>query len=191
MQDRYLKMIEYFEYNPLVKSCLVWKKVKRFSKSQVGEMAGSLDESKGYWVLNLTAGKFSCHRMIWVLHFGAIPHDHIIDHVDRDSTNNKIENLRCIPKEMNARNTARNETYFSTEKCGVSYSERMVGEVVYGKYTASAYFNGKKKQVSFSVNKYGNDVAKSLAFSARDDMISTLNEMGFGYTDNHGTPKEV
>ncbi len=187
MRGNILNVIEYFEYNSFVPSCLVWKKVKRYSKSKVGEMAGSLDTSKGYWVLNLSEGKFSCHRIVWALHFGEIKDGHVIDHIDRDSTNNKIENLRSIPAEMNARNTVKNRTHFSTDKCGVSYSERNIDGVIYAKYTATACFNGKKKQNSFSVNKYGNELAKTLAFCARDAMIAELNKMGYGYTEHHGS----
>jgi hypothetical protein len=39
----------------------------------------------------------SLHRVIWEDHNGPIPWDHIIHHIDGNSSNNDISNLLCIP----------------------------------------------------------------------------------------------
>lgn len=48
---------------------------------------------------------------------------------------------------------------------------------------------GKKKQKSFSCNKYGEDEAKTLAIAYRLEMIKELNRQGAGYADSHGKDK--
>lgn len=44
------------------------------------------------------------HRVIWAMHTGAWP-QYTIDHVDGDTKNNKIANLRDVPVAVNSRNT--------------------------------------------------------------------------------------
>ena len=45
-------------------------------------------------------------RVIWEGVFGKIPDNHEIDHIDGDSTNNRIYNLRCVTKSENMKNRA-------------------------------------------------------------------------------------
>lgn len=58
------------------------------------------------------------HRLIWVYHHSNIPN--IIDHKDRENTNNRIENLRDVSQVENCKNTklSKNSTSGAT---GVSY----------------------------------------------------------------------
>ena len=68
------------------------------------------------------------HRVIWAIHYGVDPGDLIIDHVDGDGHNNKIENLRACSQLNNVWNT-------KTPK-GYSYFR--------GKYMASIRKDGRK-----------------------------------------------
>lgn len=43
------------------------------------------------------------HRVIWALHYDCWPE--LLDHIDRDPTNNKIENLRVANKKFNSINS--------------------------------------------------------------------------------------
>ena len=45
---------------------------------------------------------------------------------------------------------------------------------------------GKQRNKSFSVNKYGEDVAKQLAITARELAIDSLKNIGYLYTERHG-----
>lgn len=45
-----------------------------------------------------------CHRFIWECCSDVIPKGYEIDHIDKDKTNNKITNLRCITISENRRN---------------------------------------------------------------------------------------
>ena len=42
-----------------------------------------------------------CHRFIWETCNDIIPKGYEIDHIDKDKTNNKISNLRCITLQEN------------------------------------------------------------------------------------------
>jgi hypothetical protein len=44
------------------------------------------------------------HVIAWTLHYGASPADGVIDHRDRDVTNNRIENLFLATKRVNGIN---------------------------------------------------------------------------------------
>ena len=46
--------------------------------------------------------------------------------------------------------------------------------------------DGNLNKKYFSAKIYGADVAKQMASDFRDEMISMLNELSYGYTENHG-----
>jgi hypothetical protein len=70
------------------------------------------------------------HRLIFLFHYGYLPK--IIDHIDNDSTNNKIENLReatqqqnCINRKLHKTNKSGCKNVFwhnSMKKWSVSFS---------------------------------------------------------------------
>jgi len=50
-----------------------------------------------YWLSNCEKkSRKSEHRLIWENAYGSIPHKHVIHHVDFNSKNNNLENLRCM-----------------------------------------------------------------------------------------------
>jgi hypothetical protein len=77
----------------------------KFSRMYAGKMAGRA--SKGYREVAIQYGerrlRLSAHRIIWMFHKGAWP-EHSIDHINRDRGDNRIENLRDVPHEVNSRN---------------------------------------------------------------------------------------
>ena len=89
---------EYFYENEGV---LYWKKCLK-SDILPGTRAGHLNKD-GYWRTILQGKSLLNHRIIFYLHNGYIPE--IIDHIDRDRGNNKIENLRPATNLLNTRNS--------------------------------------------------------------------------------------
>ncbi len=56
-----------------------------------------------------------------------------------------------------------------------------------GKWTASwKDLRGIRKAKSFSINKYGDELAFFAACECREQMIALLNKQGAGYTERHG-----
>lgn len=78
------------------------------------------ETAEGYRVISLSIdgvviGNFRLHRLIYQLHFGDLRQDEVIDHIDGDPRNNRIENLRKAThsqNRMNSRRVRRNTSGF-------------------------------------------------------------------------------
>jgi hypothetical protein len=73
---------------------------KKRSKVFAGQPAGCIN-SNGYIIVGRR--RILAHRIAWCLHYGDWPNG-IIDHVDRNRTNNRIENLRIASRAQNMHN---------------------------------------------------------------------------------------
>ena len=122
------------------------------------------------------------HRWIWEQLMGPIPAGWEIDHINGVRTDNRIDNLRCIPKAANMKNRA----VSSNNTSGVLGVTRWVttrrGNQTLEMWRAVAT-NPQGKQVikTFSIKKYGEDEAFRLACAAREQMSKDFN-----YHPNHG-----
>jgi hypothetical protein len=86
------------------------RRVKTGDNTRVGQEAGSTN-TLGYRVVSVDNRHQYVHRVVWLYWHGYLP-EHGIDHINRDKTDNRIENLREVGKACNARNTGnpRNNT---------------------------------------------------------------------------------
>lgn len=79
---------------------------KAFMTRMAGKKAGKVG-SKGYvhigMRINGDAVCMSAHRVVWAIHYGRWPEE-TIDHIDRNRTNNRIENLRDVSMSINLKN---------------------------------------------------------------------------------------
>lgn len=75
-----------------------------FNSRFAGREAGSTDKF-GRLVVIVGCKNWFGHRLIWLLHTGELPD--VLDHIDRDPTNNRIENLRPCTKSENMINSRR------------------------------------------------------------------------------------
>lgn len=50
------------------------------------------------------------HRAVWEYFNGSVPAGMVIDHIDRDSNNNQIENLRAVTQSENSKNVSEETT---------------------------------------------------------------------------------
>lgn len=70
-----------------------------------GRWTGSLCvRNRGYRRIIFKNVWIYVHRLVWAWHYGAIPSDKQVDHIDRDRLNNRIENLRLVTRRENMRN---------------------------------------------------------------------------------------
>ena len=53
-------------------------------------------DSKGYERVKIDGKTLYLHRLVWEDHFGEIPNDFHIHHIDGDKTNNEVSNLEMI-----------------------------------------------------------------------------------------------
>lgn len=75
---------------------------------KVGKIADreKLNRARGqkYKTVFFNGYKFMSHRIIWELFNHEIPDGMHVDHINRDSMDNRIDNLRLVTNEQNARN---------------------------------------------------------------------------------------
>ena len=136
---------------------------------------------KKYWRTKFKNKSVWVHRIIWTIVNGAIPDNHVIDHIDGNSLNNNIENLRLIDQELNSRNRAKNKNN-TTGVTGVFYH----ADKGHKGYRAVVCVDNKKMTKRFSISKYGESEAFRLACNWRSTQIALLNDQGAGYTSRHG-----
>lgn len=73
--------------------------IARRSERSIVEITKSASNSKNpnhYIVLENAKGSKSEHRLIWENVYGSVPKQHVIHHIDFNSKNNEISNLRCM-----------------------------------------------------------------------------------------------
>jgi len=108
---------------------IVWKEGASIFNNRVraeGTIAGSL-QTTGYLVMGRWAkekGKvvtYRVHRIVWFLNYGEVPS--ILDHINGNKSDNRIENLRPTTQALNLRNQKSRKGSTSKYK-GVYYDKK-------------------------------------------------------------------
>jgi len=189
--EDYLSNFYYDESSP---SCLRWAKeiigVNGRIYKRIGDVAGRVrsgnDRNTKRWQVAAAVGHKAAygHRVVYAL-FNKIAPDLVVDHIDGNSLNNKIANLRQVSQEFNTRNVSIYNTSNSSGITGVSIRNKR------GYFSCVAYYrrpsDGNLVTKTFSFIKYGKEEALRLAQEWRNERIAELNLQGAGYTDRHGT----
>ena len=126
---------ELFDYNELTGELI--RKID-VGKTKIGQVSGCL--SKGYYYTIINKKRYSNHRIIFLWYFGYIPD--IIDHIDRCTTNNRVENLRPATKSQNNQNTDL-QSNNTTGVRGVDFSKQK------NKFRVRIKLDGKEKHLGF------------------------------------------
>lgn len=110
-EEEIQKLKETYDYNPLTGEFTF--KVRRGPKL-AGSVAGTLNKG-GYVQLNFNSRFYTAHRLAFVFMEGRLPLG-CVDHIDRDRSNNRWDNLRdCTATENN-----RNRSLSKNNTSGVS-----------------------------------------------------------------------
>lgn len=154
--------------------------------AKAGTEVGSISHNR-YWEMGFDNKGFLVHRIVWALHNGEIPAGMVIDHIDGDGLNNRIENLRVVTQQSNMRNAkmySSNKTGF----VGVARTSKDGGNgKVYEYYTAIwKTIDGEQQRKDYSIEKLGESSAFLLAFTHRQGAMEDLHHEGAGYTKRHG-----
>lgn len=179
-----------FYYDESSPTCLKWKHTRYNHK--IGNVVVHKDTNAGCLrfyknglprnsAISIDNKSYYSHRIVYELMRNiTIPEGFVIDHIDGNPHNNNILNLNMVLAFDNAHNIKK-MSHNTSGITGVSYSP------VTNSWRA-CWHNGEGKQInkSFSVNKYGEDVAKQLAIDARELAINSLKNIGYLYTERHG-----
>lgn len=143
---------EYFEYD---NGLLIYKKrknkdyktksaCKKFNTLYAGKVAGSIEMPKSsntpYLRIQLFKKRYFVHRIVWEMHNGKIAEGMVIDHINRNGLDNRIDNLRCVSHRVNLRNK-KTDKRNTSGKTGVTWDKHA------GKWKAFINFGGRKRHI--------------------------------------------
>lgn len=91
----------------------------RYAGKRVGGISQSKKDNTSYFKTTVSVGgelfNLTAHRIVWFLNYGEWPNG-LIDHVDGNGLNNRLDNLR----DVTSTNNGRNSKLISTNTTGVS-----------------------------------------------------------------------
>jgi len=109
------ELLEVMDYDPIT-GIFIWKKCR---KPQLNGKPVGYSCRKGYLLTEVANQKYFLHKLAWYYVTGSYPTG-IIDHIDTDKTNNKINNLREATINQNVWNMSISRRNTSGVK-GISY----------------------------------------------------------------------
>lgn len=94
----YDELVKAYDYNP---ETGIFTHKRNCGKSKVGDVAGT--DCYGYTRIKFRGKSYYAHRLAWV-YMTKECSEHLIDHIDRNTTNNAWSNLRQATHETNMMN---------------------------------------------------------------------------------------
>lgn len=118
------EMLEWTTKNLEYRDGELWWKAKGIGRRRYIPI-GTLDKRHGYLRMSIHKGdkhkSYLVHRIIFLMHNGYLPE--VVDHIDGNPLNNKIENLRAASLSQNQQNAKLAKTNTSGLK-GVHFDKR-------------------------------------------------------------------
>ena len=108
----------------------------------------------GYVRVRKDGKEYRAHRLIWEMYNGSIPEGVLIDHIDGDSLNNRLENLRLATRQQNNSNSK------GKSKVGLPKGLTQVGE----RFRAKIYHKG----TTYSIGTYSTIEEAKLAYDTKN-----------------------
>jgi HNH endonuclease/AP2 domain len=164
---------------------LRWE-ISRGSRAKAGSVAGCIRTNKKsgrqYFQVRFNKTDWLVHRILYVIRNGEIATELDIDHIDGNSLNNSVGNLRLVSNAVNSRN----QKQYSTNSSGVTGVGFMTNNG--NTYARAQWRNlaGERESRQFSCKKLGLLEAFAAACKHREKMLAELNASGAGYSDRHG-----
>ena len=162
MTNKIITQEELNDYLKYEDGFLYWKKVNS-NAIKVGNIAGCFQKN-GYQILMLNKKFYLVHRLVFLMFNGYMPK--IIDHIDGNPSNNKIENLREATQSQNLCNKIKQ----TNNKCGV---KGVFWDSRRNEWTASCQYKGK------TIRKYCKSIDEA------EEVVRKLREQLHGQFAHH------
>jgi len=139
---------EFLDYNPDT-GIFTWiKKLNRRMKDRlVGREAGVMNSWTYYIQIRFKGIDYRAHRLAYYMHHGIDPLEKLVDHIDGDKSNNKINNLRLATKSQNGANRVNLPSNNTSGAIGVCWDKKPK------MWKALIMINGKAKHLGYFINK--------------------------------------
>lgn len=85
-------------------------KITRNPRVVKDNVAGALHKKTGYYRIGYNNKVYMVHRIVWSIFFGPLRTNEFIDHIDGDTTNNRITNLRKVDLQLNSKNSKKRKS---------------------------------------------------------------------------------
>jgi hypothetical protein len=90
------RLKEVLHYDPWI-GVFIRKSLSPYASQNVGDVAGGIN-TLNYVEISIDNIKYLAHRLAWLYVYGRWPGE--IDHIDRDTTNNRLNNLLEVNRSM-------------------------------------------------------------------------------------------
>ena len=110
------RLREVLDYNPETGK---FTNKRTLGRSAAGSIAGRLHATNGYIYIGIDRSRFFAHRLAWLHVYGEWP-DGEIDHINRNKSDNRIENLRPVSHALNNQNKVLPQSNSKLQLRGVS-----------------------------------------------------------------------
>ena len=137
---------EFLDYNPDT-GIFTWIKIPNNNRVKVSRKAGVMDSWTYYISITFKNRVYYAHRLGYYMFHGIDPLEKLVDHIDGDKSNNKINNLRLASKSENGRNRVNLSSNNTSGVIGVCWDKKAK------KWKAYIMINGKTKHLGYFINK--------------------------------------
>ena len=123
------KLRHLFNYDPDT-GVFTWKNPKRNSSHKPGDLAGHI--SRGYRLLRVDNTNYFAQRIAWMYVYGEDPGELMLDHINTNTDDNRLINLRLVTRQENGFNRPTTKGYYWL-KCARKYKACIVvnGKQIY------------------------------------------------------------
>lgn len=159
LEQSYLKKILLYDRNTGI---FYWSIPTKYHPRMIGQVAGC--DSSGYRMIRIDGKKYKAHRLAWLYEYGQWPNGNI-DHIDGNTFNNKIDNLRIATASENIANSKRMSGKIlpkGVRRVNGGYQARI-------RYEGTTYSLGVYKTSDFASDAYYNKSVELYGEFARRD----------------------
>lgn len=137
----YSRLIELLDYDPSTGFfCWIAKSSPSHNNLKLGAAITTVG-ADGYIKIVIDGESYKAHRLAWMFVHGSFP-SKIIDHINRDKTDNRISNLREVSHVGNSLNTNRVVNAKGYYWCNT-----------YKKWRSQISLDGKRKNLGYFINE--------------------------------------